>query len=354
MKAKKCIFLILSPIAVLVIGFGLFLLWGYAQEYRPEPIERIYVNTQPDPLPDTLTIVSWNIGYAGLGDNMDFFYDGGTRVRDSQARTDENLKGILSTLHSLNADIMLLQEVDRASHRSYGIDQAAILQESFPEYTLLFAYNYKSRWVPIPLYEPIGKVESGLVTLSRYHPLEAFRHQYPSSFSFPSRMFNLKRALLSATFVTTHGDTVQIHNTHNTAYDAGGMRSAEMHFLSSLLHRADSLGYRTLTGGDWNQFPPDYDPTLAEISNPHFAPHPIDSALFSDLGEFAYPRKTHSLRFLNVPLGSETITTLTDFFFLSSGFNLLSIEVVPLDFRYSDHHPVVIKIVCDKNHKETF
>lgn len=39
-----------------------------------------------------------NIGYAGLGDNMDFFYDGGRRVRDSRERTARNLKEIVETI----------------------------------------------------------------------------------------------------------------------------------------------------------------------------------------------------------------------------------------------------------------
>ena len=59
-------------------------------------------------IPDSLKIVAWNIGYGGLGSNMDFFYDGGTRIRDTKARTLENLKGILAEMKALDADIYLL------------------------------------------------------------------------------------------------------------------------------------------------------------------------------------------------------------------------------------------------------
>ena len=61
---------------------------------------------------DSLKIVTWNIGYGGLGGNMDFFYDGGTRIRDTKARSLENLKGILAEMKALDADIYLLQEVE--------------------------------------------------------------------------------------------------------------------------------------------------------------------------------------------------------------------------------------------------
>ncbi len=66
-------------------------------------------------------------------------------------------------------------------------------------------------------------------------PVSTVRYGYPSAFGFPVRLFNLKRCLLEAEFVTRGGDTVWIGNTHNTAYDTGGMRSDEMRFLGELL-----------------------------------------------------------------------------------------------------------------------
>ena len=77
----------------------LFFVFSWIAEYRPAGRETtLYDKTEPEYLPDTLTVVSWNIGYAGLGDNMDFFYDGGRRVRDSRARTAQNLQEIIRTL----------------------------------------------------------------------------------------------------------------------------------------------------------------------------------------------------------------------------------------------------------------
>ena len=52
----------------------LFFVFSWIAEYRPAGRETtLYDKTEPEYLPDTLTVVSWNIGYAGLGDNMDFF-----------------------------------------------------------------------------------------------------------------------------------------------------------------------------------------------------------------------------------------------------------------------------------------
>lgn len=71
-----------------------------------------------------------------------------------------------------------------------------------------------------------------------------------------------------------------IDNTHNTAYDTGNMRFEECVFLAELIARADSAGVRSVTGGDWNQYPPDYIPSAAELSNPYFVPQQIDGRLF--------------------------------------------------------------------------
>lgn len=80
---------------------------------------------------------------------MDFFYDGGKRVRDSRERTTANLARIVLTLQQIDADIMLLQEVDRSSHRTYRIDEAELIGNAFPEYTSFFVYNYRAWCVPM-------------------------------------------------------------------------------------------------------------------------------------------------------------------------------------------------------------
>ena len=237
--------------ALLAAAVALFIAVSWAVEYRPGERETTICCPEGEivPLPDTLTILSWNIGYAGLGDNMDFFYDGGRRVRDSRERTARNLKEIVETISRVNPDIALLQEVDLDSRRSYRIREVDTLRAAFPGYTLAFAYNYKVCWVPVPLRAPLGRVQAGVVTLSRYAPVSTVRYGYPSAFGFPVRLFNLKRCLLEAEFVTRGGDTVWIGNTHNTAYDTGGMRSDEMRFLGELLRAASLRGVRSVTGG---------------------------------------------------------------------------------------------------------
>ena len=70
------------------------------------------------------TFLSWNIGYAGLGKEMDFFYDGGGKVRPSKEQFENYLSGIKKTLKENNkVDFIFLQEVDISSKRSYYVDE---------------------------------------------------------------------------------------------------------------------------------------------------------------------------------------------------------------------------------------
>lgn len=147
----------------------------------------------------------------------------------------------------------------------------------------------------------MGRVGSGLVTLSRVVPLQAQRVQYPSAFPFPVRLFNLKRCLLALQFRTAGGDTVLIGNTHNTAYDAGGMRDAEMRFLGGMLRRDAARGVVSVVGGDWNQYPPGYTPSPEELSNEFFVPQAVDSQVFGPGFRFAYDDSAPSLRYLDAP-----------------------------------------------------
>lgn len=297
---------------------------------------------------DNLKIVTWNIGYGGLGSNMDFFYDGGTQIRDTEARTMRNLGGILAEMKAMDADIYLLQEVDECSRRTYRINELAMLQAAFPEYHLYFACNYRSFFVPIPLRSPMGKVASGLVILSRYRAEKVERLAYPSRFPFPVSLFNLKRCLLAATFRLPDGGLLAVGNTHNTAYDAGGMREQETGFLSSWIDSLQSQGVKVLVGGDWNQYPPAYVPGEDETANPHFSVAPLRFSAFDANGRIVYDSSGKTLRYLDKPYSRNSTLTVTDYFYVSHSLSSSDARLCGnVGFSCSDHRPVCITVYPD-------
>lgn len=358
---KRMLNVILIICGAVAAAFLVFLLIAVITDYRPADKEilqdRSSIDTGSDTdcgslsatLPDSVSILCWNIGYGGLGDDMDFFYDGGTRVRDTRGRTEENIAAIIREIRRHNADIVLLQEVDECSKRTYRINEVEMLRDSFPDYHIYLAYNYKSFFVPIPVKEPIGKVASGVVLMSRFEPDEVCRWQYPSKFSWPTSMFNLKRCLLTATYTLADGRQVVIGNTHNTAYDTGNMRTVETDFLSSLVGRLSQEpngtgnGIPVIIGGDWNQYPASYTPSARENDNPHFSTVRLDESGLSKYGRIIYDPSVKTLRHLNTVYGPESVLTVTDFFFVSDNIHADTVQAFDLQFRNSDHHPVLLR-----------
>lgn len=337
--------IILWIFVAVVTAVVLFLAIGAVTDFRPQECEVIY-RGGGDVLPDSLKVVTWNIGYGGLGDDMDFFYDGGTKMRCTRERTLSNLSGIIEVLKNLDADIYLLQEIDECSHRSYKINQLELLREAFPEYHLYFAYNYKSFFVPVPLSEPMGKVAGGVAILSRYCPEKVERLAYPSRFPFPVSMFNLKRCLLSATFCTAGGDTLVIGNTHNTAYDTGDMRMHETVFLASYVDSLSRNATRVVLGGDWNQYPPGYVPCGGELDNQYFTVAPLNVSVLERFGRIVYDAGEKTLRYLDKPFNDGPAQSVTDYFFISEGVRVVSVAVCGNEgYRRADHKPVEINIV---------
>ena len=78
----------------------------------------------------------------------------------------DNMKGIKKQLQEQDADVYFLQETDRNSRRSYYINEARELWENTGG-IMTYALNFACRFVPYP-FPPIGKVYSGIMTLSSY------------------------------------------------------------------------------------------------------------------------------------------------------------------------------------------
>ena len=70
----------------------------------------------------------------------------------------------------------------------------------------------------------------------------------------------------------------------------------------------------------------------------------LDTALLRGTGRIAWDSSARTLRHLNVPYGPESVLTVTDYFYVSDGFSVDSVNVIDLGFRYSDHQPVLLKV----------
>ena len=134
---KKLFKSVLILIVVMVLGFIGLIVYAVISDYKPEEKEVISQTDKPSVLRDSLsfTLLTWNIGYAGLDKDMDFFYDGGTKVITPEKNCSENISGIGDFLKRNDTiDFFFIQEIDRNSKRSYRIDQYQRLSEKLSGY----------------------------------------------------------------------------------------------------------------------------------------------------------------------------------------------------------------------------
>ena len=330
-------------IGYIILSFLLLAGVLYFAEYKPKETETVYVASQhcDYQLKDTISVLSWNIGYCGLGADVDFFYDGGKQVRSSKEKVVENLEKITEFIRKSDVDFILLQEVDIDSKRSYGINQFEYIRKAIGYYGV-FALNYNSFFVPIPLREPIGRVKGGVAIFSKVEPLQSVRYQYPGEFTFPVSVFNLKRCMLSALYNINGSDYLVINNTHNSAYDDGSMRSQETKFIADITEKQYQNGFYVITAGDWNQTPPDYRLSEAEINDKYFSVKPLDTEPFDKKWSFVSDTDVPSARYLYQPYikGSTTTTTL-DYVLISPNIETLNFKTVNNEFQNSDHNPII-------------
>ena len=347
LKILLCV--ILAVILLLVLAVGVFTV----AEYRPAETEIILVQQDTEAVlekGEPLSIVSWNCGYGALGDNADFFMDGGSSVYTAdQARVESNLSGIRNTLKDLNPDFLILQEVDINSARSYGLDERTVLREALPGASESFAYNFNTLFVPYPM-PPIGHVESGLYTLSAAAPVRSERISLPVPFSWPIRLFNLKRCLLVSRFPVKDSDReLVLINLHLEAYDDGEGKEAQARQLTALMQEEYAKGNYVIAGGDFNQRFTNIDQSAYPVYEGMWQPGVIDTASFGSDFTLLMDNGFPTCRSLDrAYAGAEKEGFqfyLIDGFIVSANVHTESVETLDYNFTCSDHNPVRMNFI---------
>jgi hypothetical protein len=202
---------------------GLLLLLATIMEYRPDMPETAKSKGKAPVIQTTdsvFTLLSWNLGYFGLGKDCDFFYDGGRMTRPSRTQYQQYSGNALEYLSKTRGiDFFFFQEVDLDSRRSYRDDQVSRFQAVFSQMESSVAPNYVVPFVPVPFRNPMGKVKSGLLSFSAWHTIENTRYPFPGGYGWPVRLFQLKRCFLLSRLVLPNGKELILINTHKEAAD---------------------------------------------------------------------------------------------------------------------------------------
>ncbi len=338
-------------LAVAILAVGLV---GYltVTEYHPafaETADRGSVNRSESITSRSFSILSFNTGYSGLGEDADFFMDGGKGVLpEDETLVEDNVEGILRILEVSEADFLMLQEVDTDSDRSFGTNQWLKYEHELEDYESRFALNYSCNYVPYPLTEPMGKVHSGLATYSSYDIVSATRYSLPVPFAWPTRVANLKRCLLVTRIPIEDSDQqLVLINVHMEAYDDTGASEEQTKQLVSLVKEEYAKGNFVIAGGDFNQTFPDskaFPVRSPELWTPGKLTR-VDGGF-----RYFYDDSTPTCRLLNQPYdpdSEETQYYVIDGFLVSPNVIVDRVETLDYEFLYSDHNPVRLDFTLD-------
>lgn len=343
LKVFGCILLVLVLAAGGLVGFLSI------REYRPEAVEDVTVE-QADKTTvlakQEVSVLSFNIGFCGLGDNADFFMDGGKEVfATDDARAKENLEKVTKLIQEKNPDFTILQEVDKDSKRTSRFDQTAALMKN-TAFSGAFAMNYSCPFVPYPV-PPIGRVNSGLLTLTPYQTTSAQRISLPCPFAWPIRTANLKRCLLTSRIPIEGSDKeLVLVNLHLEAYDDGEGKAAQTKMLLDILEKEYQKGNYVIAGGDFNQTFTGCLEKFPIVKEEYWKPGVLENQELPEGWKFVYDLDTPSCRLLNQPYAPKDPTTqhyVLDGFIVSPNLEVKSVEALDLGFKFSDHNPVYLE-----------
>lgn len=344
-KILKIIGIIAGAIVLILAGLILFLT---VTEYKPaysQPADELVINEDGRAAGQSLTVCSWNIGYAGLGCESDFFMDGGKMVNPPDRETvEKNLQGIQSYMLEHRADVWLMQEVDIDSARTGGMNQFEAIGSSLQS-SSAFAYNYKCPFVPIPL-PPMGRIESGIATFTGLQIKEdAERISLPCPYKWPTRAANIKRCLLvTRTEIEGTDRELVLINLHLEAYESGAGRIAQTKQLLELMQAEYEAGNYVIAGGDFNQTFPDTRDIYPIRDPEQWTPGALEESVLQEGWQLAYDASSATCRLLDQPYCEDCQLYVIDGFILSPNVQLNSVRTDGLNFEFSDHNPVWISV----------
>lgn len=288
-----------------------------------------------------LSLVTWNIGYAGMGKESDFLLDKGTQLRPlSPALVDRNLAAISAELPRLDADVFLLQEVAKPSWSSYRRDVLAKVIQTLPGYDHMFGADINTRFVPPPY-----NVRIGNAIFSRRTIASAERRALPLEPTFTWGIFRKGYRMHIARIGGSSGWV--IINLHLSTFDSAedNVRERQVNQVIRFAEAEYRRGAHVVVGGDWNL-------KLADTSFPHTT-EPKFLFWIRDfptnkvpLGwNWAVDPTVPSVRTAQKPyVAGENHTLIIDGFLVSPNVEIEGVRGVDLGFEYSDHNPVRVEV----------
>jgi endonuclease/exonuclease/phosphatase family metal-dependent hydrolase len=334
---------LLALLVVLIAAFiGVFLVANHSAVGDPGDVKRVAQEGLPS-AGDTLEIVTWNLGYGGLGAGSDFVADGGEHYfPPSRAAARANAAGIRAFLETqTSADIVMLQELAGAGPVNYWTDVHREADAALASADRIFFADFKTRFMPWPLrmvhgqgiYARRAVAETDLVALPAENSgILGVRRRYAAT---------VARLPIAG---REHGWTIV--TTHLAAFDDDAIvRTRQLRELLAWAEAEYRAGQHVVIGGDFNL-------RLAETNFPNtteerflFWVYPFPPDALPEGWRIGADASTPSVRTNERPYRpGENYTTVIDGFIVSPNVSLEHVAGVDLGFAHSDHNPVQARV----------
>lgn len=289
-----------------------------------------------------LTVMTWNIGYGGLGAESEFFADGGKEMLPpGKAIVEKNVAGIVSLLNKNAPDAILMQETARASLLTRGVDTLGAVVGALKGRDNAFSADLAARLLPPPF-----NIRNGLFTSISWGGARRELYELPREPNFIFGLFK-RRYHAQVVRVPVDGDAADwvLIDIHLSAFDEGAnVRLAQLREVLKLAEAEYEKGARVVVGGDWNyEFArPDTLSTTKEKFL--FWLHAFPYLELKAGWTAAFDPEIPTCRTNERPYArGENFTTIIDGFIVSPNVEVVEVRAIDLDFQYTDHQPVVAR-----------
>ena len=290
----------------------------------------------------TLTVVTWNVGFAGMGPTATLRLSGGNSFIPSASKmVQKNMVKITDTLLQANADVFTLQELSSGSIVNMWHDMRTSISTALETHHVFEASSFA-----FPLFFRVLKNEHGVGTYIRntWTVEDASQTTFSASelyYGFIGR----RDRMLTTRIINENGVRLAIVNSHLASYDPRGtVRVKQLKELVAYVQSLYTDGTEVLVGADWNLH--NNEATFChgeELSELCACKFPFEH--IPDGWGMHFPTNASTVRATNKPYRKGWTKTATiDGFLCSPGISVQDIQAIDLEFAYSDHNPVAMTI----------
>ncbi|MGN0812879.1 MAG: endonuclease/exonuclease/phosphatase family protein [Candidatus Coproplasma sp.] len=356
---------VFALILLIVLGYVVYVAVQYYRIEDNQALTTTQNAAQNVSVGQEYSVVSYNVGFGAYSPEYSFFMDEGVmkdgtvtkgiyaKGRD-KADVEKNVAGQILTLQELNADFCFLQEADESAHRSYNINMVERFSSQLSGYSSTYACNFHTANLFYPFNDPIGIINGGIQTLSRYNIQSSLRRSFPVTTDFIDKLFDLDRCFTLHYLPIEGSDKMLVlMNVHMSAYDEGGkIRAQQLEMLNCVLSAEYAAGNYVIAGGDFNhcliaaQFEND-EAALSHYPTQQQIPDWVKTSIFhkteiaSGFNIVASKDGAATCRGADMPYEKGVnYETVIDGFLVSDNVEVVSEYTIDTAYAYSDHNPV--------------